>query len=595
LIELVRDLWLIDAESEWTVEDVDSTDEGRARLRRYVEQVLKLIHTQLPMISHSYAAVTGLESGFFKPIGSFHRPLSSIRATPTDGKGTLVGLELDADSDILVINDPPACQEYCGDPNVRQKVILKLRSHGEFFGFVSLDSYQQGAVGEERMADLQKALPVLSRTLSDAVFTMRLRLLGAPFLAGSGQSGLSDLYTEIAARTAHGFGADLAVLRIYNPDRRLLIAEGIHGNAISDLLSDRRPGEGISGQVFASSEKSWAMSASQSDPLSGSGLAVTADDEHLLRRCGLRSYLIMRLRSQLHNSTQSDLGTLSFSHTQFRRYSWRDVALFKSFCQRAADTIALYTTNLHLEETAESLRLQSLRMTQVEIVALLAHDLGHKVFEASTSVDKYIKRANRAIERDHRTSELLKPDADKALNSLLATSHTLSQIRSMYQFGLDAAGEPREFQILDVVEEMERTLSGALGRNKIEVKSTFIGSMKMKGYRTVLIQALYNLMINSIEAIRTSKRGSTIFIHAQDDRQTDSQRIIITFWDDGPGINQRLFPNPQDIFLVGRTSKPSGTGTGLPVSRSLLTHYFRADLRLEDPKKALFRVTLPAG
>ncbi len=67
----------------------------------------------------------------------------------------------------------------------------------------------------------------------------------------------------------------------------------------------------------------------------------------------------------------------------------------------------------------------------------------------------------------------------------------------------------------------------------------------------------------------------------------------MTFWDEGPGINRQEFQDPNDIFIIGRTTKKHGTGTGLAVSRSLLGRYFNAQLTLENPENALLRIVFP--
>ena len=138
-------------------------------------------------------------------------------------------------------------------------------------------------------------------------------------------------------------------------------------------------------------------------------------------------------------------------------------------------------------------------------------------------------------------------------------------------------------------------MSGALKRNKIAIEKKLTGQLRLRGHKAVLAQVFFNLVINSIDAIRSRRtsRPSTIHIHAHEERQGNAGRAIIQLWDEGPGIHRQKFPNPHEIFEIGKTTKASGTGVGLPVSRSLLGRYFSGSLTLEDPTTARFRVVIP--
>ena len=146
-----------------------------------------------------------------------------------------------------------------------------------------------------------------------------------------------------------------------------------------------------------------------------------------------------------------------------------------------------------------------------------------------------------------------------------------------------------------MIESIESTLAGALNRNRVSVKAQYTGSTKLFGPKEVLIQVFYNLFINSLDAIRSvgKNKPSAIYVHVHEERTTNPRRILVQFWDDGPGISKNAFPDPKEIFVIGRTSKTGGTGTGLPVARRLLAQYFQGDISLDRPEQARFRILLP--
>ena len=195
---------------------------------------------------------------------------------------------------MTLVPNPAGEAGYCGDSEVRQKLILQLHSHDELVGFISLDSHSEKAFSEDDIRELRRALPLLSRTVADGVFLTRLRQLSAPFESNRAASDLGGLYQEIVRRTAHGFGADAAILRIYDSKSQLLIPEEIHGDVPSALLNPRAKGEGVCGKVFIADEPSWAVSMPDREGMPKiSGVSLDKDDEEYLRANGAKSSIVL--------------------------------------------------------------------------------------------------------------------------------------------------------------------------------------------------------------------------------------------------------------------------------------------------------------
>ena len=597
--ELIERLWKLDAESDWTPAEAHAGNGGQLRLHKYLLEVLRALSEFVPHVSHSYVAIAGPKCGFFTPVAALHRNLDTLAATPTFGSGTLVATCLHDGNDITILHEPARSPYFKGDTAIRDKVVVKLQAHGEFFGFISLDSTKPAAFGESTQTALKQSLPVLTRTLSDAIFSMRLRLLAASFEAPRDPSSLKPLYNEIAERAAQGFAADGSVLRIYNTESQKLIVEAFHGDVDMSLQEDRGLSEHIAGTVFSSSTLKWALrSFGHDEEEQLVGVRITDRDEEELQRLGIRSYIVMKLISEGRELVNdAALGTLAIFHKRPHKFSWRDIALFKSFCQRVADTVALFGKNLQLHEIAETLRMQGQLISRVEIVALLAHDLGHKALNASLNVEDYIEGAKKALNdtKQRRNHHHLEERAELAMSSTAGLSDALDQIRRLYKTSDDQLGDPVEFDIAEALDDVESMMSGALTRNRIKIRRVLSGNLRTKGHRSILAQALLNLVINSIDAVRLQRnpKPSVIHVHAHEEKQGDTRKAIIQFWDEGPGVNRVFFPNPSDIFVIGKTSKSNGTGTGLPVTRNLLGQYFDGSLVLEDAETARFKITLP--
>jgi signal transduction histidine kinase len=84
------------------------------------------------------------------------------------------------------------------------------------------------------------------------------------------------------------------------------------------------------------------------------------------------------------------------------------------------------------------------------------------------------------------------------------------------------------------------------------------------GDRVQLQQVLMNLMLNSIEAMKSMDTPGKLTIKSQQD---DSGQLLISVMDTGVGVPSE---KTEQIFNAFFTSKPQGTGMGLAISRSII-------------------------
>lgn len=82
--------------------------------------------------------------------------------------------------------------------------------------------------------------------------------------------------------------------------------------------------------------------------------------------------------------------------------------------------------------------------------------------------------------------------------------------------------------------------------------------------RVQLQQVLMHLMLNGIEAMKSMNTPGKLTIKSQQD---DSGQLLISVMDTGLGVPAEKL---DQIFNPFFTSKPEGTGMGLPISRSIM-------------------------
>ena len=604
---LQNELLTLDSETYWTGEDLTDPAAGQNILQKFLRDVLGKLISYCPNCHSAYIAVAGIVPEEFAPLAAVGRDANNLARIHRSRRDTSVASFLNGSEIVSLSRNVHKDKDYKGNLPYCDKLLIQLRGYGELYGFVSLDADLPDIFTEEFKDQILQYQPLLSRICADAVFSMRLRELAVPFESAASSDDLQDLYQEIADRTLRVFAADGVVLRIYDRNHDRLEAEAYAPvNTASDeesirvagiLLSENSVGEEICRLVYKDPDHTWTVGMlEEGAPPDFSGAVISKEMEDKLRDLGIKAYCVFQLTSEMDAINGNvGLGTLAFYHRHPHRYSWRDISLSNSLCQRAADTIALYNKTKELRENTERMFLDGQLMTRVEIVTLLAHDLGHKAFSVRDQLEQFIADCKKAI-REGRPFPSIKNSAYETLEAANALIKALYSINSLFKTrGGAGAPEDVKFKIIDVAKEIHETLKDALARNKCLLTLNIPENLTLFGNRGIFLQALFNLILNAIDAQRSRRnpRNNNITLSASNEFQREGMSIIVKIWDEGPGINQSLFPDPAKIFELGVTSKTNGTGRGLTISRSLLGNFFGANLRLEDPRKAMFKITFP--
>ena len=111
----------------------------------------------------------------------------------------------------------------------------------------------------------------------------------------------------------------------------------------------------------------------------------------------------------------------------------------------------------------------------------------------------------------------------------------------------------------------------------------------MLANRIQIEQVLINLIRNSIEAIKGANiADGRVLVET---RPAPNDTIAVTISDNGPGIDPEMLGN---LFQPFQSSKPSGMGLGLSISRSILQGH-GGTIWVEGKRRsgALFGFSLP--
>lgn len=605
-------LWDIRPDENWVdavprpgSQEGDETHQPHSFVAKHLDLILKAIHDQFPIVESGYAVISGVQPGVYVPVASLGRDLEGIPNCDQDKSTSLLADFLNSThQSVFEFRDPKNNTRYVGNPSTTAKLLIKLIAGNELFGAISLDTSSADYFTQNLKEQIEELQPYISRLVAETVFSSRLWQLAKP-LQRHNESEFGELCEEIVSRALLSFGASGCILRLYSEKKGRLDGEYVQyaddasESVVEELLSENSTGVKICNAVLNDPEYDWTVGQIGGNHSAEDihGVRIPPGLERELESLKVGAYSVFRLATNDPLTARSvKVGTLSVFHMHNQGYSWRDVALAKQLVDRAADVIVLHRqkeelvrTQEDLMEANELLEIEGEMSTRAEVVTLLSHDLGHKALAVDGWFQDYQTKVKKAIRdrRSYSSLEKVTEDGETAIQSLIAGMNTVNKL---FSSRADSSDAYEEFSVEEAALSVESTLKAAMNRNNCTFRAD-PGQHNIRGNRNIFLLVLFNLIINSIDAqkSRTRKRPMELRLSCVE----EGGKLYINYWDNGPGINRTLFPVPDDIFLLGKTSKEKGTGRGLTISRNLLGQFFGGDLYLNDPATAHFRIVIP--
>jgi C4-dicarboxylate-specific signal transduction histidine kinase len=216
-----------------------------------------------------------------------------------------------------------------------------------------------------------------------------------------------------------------------------------------------------------------------------------------------------------------------------------------------------------------------------ELVATIAHEVNQPLAAVVTNGSFCLRRLAEATP----DPEELRPAIAEIVNDGTRASAIISRIRTLFMKG---APDRAALDVNDVIREVLQLLHNELTRNRVSLRVDLAPDLpRVHGDRVQLRQVALNLIMNSLEAMRTlTDRPRELLFHSE----THPDGVLIRVQDSGPGID----PGQADhIFEPFFTTKPEGIGMGLSISRSIVESHGGRLRALAGCHGALFELTLP--
>ena len=209
--------------------------------------------------------------------------------------------------------------------------------------------------------------------------------------------------------------------------------------------------------------------------------------------------------------------------------------------------------------------------------AVFAHEIGNPLNGISTSL-QIVKSTLEAVDK---IDPVLQETLDIAFQEVQRLSTLLSDYRT---FARPQRLNLRPADVSQIIEEVLGAQMPSYRATKVALETQLEKVPGMLVDREKIKQMILNLCKNAVEAMPD---GGTLTV-----KTTRSEEgVILEVTDTGEGI-----PDGVDVFQLFRTTKPDGTGLGLPIVQQIISeHKGTIKYRSEIGKGTTFTIVLPVG
>jgi C4-dicarboxylate-specific signal transduction histidine kinase len=202
------------------------------------------------------------------------------------------------------------------------------------------------------------------------------------------------------------------------------------------------------------------------------------------------------------------------------------------------------------------------RVTRALSIGELATSIAHEINQPLAGVVTNAEAGLRWLNGETPNLE----EARQSLTLVARDGHRASNvIRRIREFLRKEPPPNASLDLREVVQEAVALADSELRKREVMLRTQFPDEIpRVRGDRIQLQQVILNLIVNGAEAM-TSVAGPKILLVAAE-RSPDGS-ILVAVRDSGTGIAAEDLPRMFDTFF---TTKPSGMGMGLSISRSII-------------------------
>lgn len=217
---------------------------------------------------------------------------------------------------------------------------------------------------------------------------------------------------------------------------------------------------------------------------------------------------------------------------------------------------------LTLEDVSEAVRLEALQLRQARTQALanLGDSIAHEIRNPLNSIHMNVQ-----LLREGLADAKADPDRlDRTASTVQSEIKRLDRVvRDFVQYSRPPALRLLPGSINHVVRAALDVLDAQIRAKGIQVDTDLQSARPVCMDRDRLQRAIYNVLLNAVQILPD---GGRIVCRSRD----DERRCLLEISDDGPGLDPAKSAHIFDLFY---TTKPGGTGLGLPIANRIVEEH----------------------
>jgi C4-dicarboxylate-specific signal transduction histidine kinase len=244
------------------------------------------------------------------------------------------------------------------------------------------------------------------------------------------------------------------------------------------------------------------------------------------------------------------------------------------------------TVRVQAEATLRQAQADLQRLNRVSTLGELAASLAHEIRQPIAAALTNARTCVRWLEHQPPELEEARAAAGRSAADSTRAADIVTRVRSLFQKAPPRQGS---VDVNAVVREMIAVFRSEAQRHAVAVRTTLARDLPIVSADGVqLQQVLMNLVVNAVEALRGWDGAREVSITTA----RDGDGCLVSVSDTGPGLPPEQLDTIFDAFF---TTKPDGTGMGLPICRSIVeAHGGRIWAEPGNERGVSFRFTLPA-
>jgi two-component system sensor kinase FixL len=252
--------------------------------------------------------------------------------------------------------------------------------------------------------------------------------------------------------------------------------------------------------------------------------------------------------------------------------------------RRAVGAMADVTERNRAEEEIIRMQAELIHVSRLSAMGAMASTLAHELNQPLTAASNFISGARRVAGAEADQGAELVAALESAASATQRAGEILRRLRELVSRGAVAVSVEDLPKLIEEASVLGFVDERSLGiRHRIELDPA---ARCVHADRIQIQQVLINLIRNAIDAMEESPEGEIVL-----STRAEGETVEIAVADTGPGIRPELFGT---LFSRFMTTKSSGMGIGLPISRTIVElHGGKIWAENRPGGGAVFRFTLP--